>query len=50
MTVFQMPAGLPFTIESVGSGADYVKIAGSVDWEAGKTGPAQAPPSSNPGD
>jgi len=37
MTIFQMPPGLPFTVESVGSGANYVAIAGRVDWEAGKS-------------
>jgi hypothetical protein len=42
MTVFQMPAGLPFTVESVGSGANYVAIAGQVDWEAGKTAASPA--------
>jgi hypothetical protein len=50
MTVFQMPAGLPFTVESVGSGANYVSIAGRVDWEAGKEKGTAAPaaPSSGP--
>jgi hypothetical protein len=47
MTVFQMPAGLPFSVESVGSGADYVSIAGRVAWEASEpTPPAAAPPGS----
>jgi hypothetical protein len=45
MTVFQMPAGLPFTIESVGSGANYVSIAGRVDFEVPASKPAQASPS-----
>lgn len=44
MTVFQMPAGLPFTVESVGSGANYVSIAGRVAWESGTEGPAVAAP------
>jgi hypothetical protein len=46
MTVFQMPAGLPFTIESVGSGANYVSIAGRVDFDvpAPKAAPETAPP------
>ena len=35
MTIFQMPRNLPFTVESVGSGADYVRIAGRVDWAQG---------------
>ena len=44
MTVFQMPSSLPFTVESVGSGADYVSIAGRVVWEAGTQGPAAVTP------
>jgi hypothetical protein len=32
ITLFQMPEDLPFTIESVGSGADWVSIAGQVAW------------------
>ncbi|HEY7112628.1 MAG TPA: hypothetical protein VIA45_06805, partial [Thermoanaerobaculia bacterium] len=42
MTIFQMPPGLPFTVESVGSGADYVKIAGRVAWEQGASEKAPA--------
>jgi hypothetical protein len=45
MTVFQMPPGLPFTIESVGSGANYVAIAGRVSWES--DGPAEPAPPPN---
>ncbi|HEY8132387.1 MAG TPA: hypothetical protein VII12_10885 [Thermoanaerobaculia bacterium] len=32
VTLMQMPANLPFTIESVGSGADSIVIAGKVAW------------------
>lgn len=34
ITLFQMPAGLPFTVESVGSTAGSVSIAGKVAWSA----------------
>ena len=45
MTVFQMPPGLPFSIESVGSGANSIAIAGRVEWEAATEAPAgPAPP------
>ena len=48
MTVFQMPPGLPFTIESVGSGANYVAIGRRVEWEAGPEGPAHTAMPPNP--
>jgi hypothetical protein len=32
VTLFQMPKDLPFTIESVGSGTDWLAIAGKVGW------------------
>ena len=32
VTLLQMPADLPFTIESVGSGANWLAIAGNVSW------------------
>ncbi len=32
VTLFQMPKGLPFTIESVDSGTDWIAIAGKVAW------------------
>ena len=35
MTLFQMPKGLPFTIETVKAGDATVRIAGAVAWEAG---------------
>jgi hypothetical protein len=34
MTLFQMPADLPFTIEKVGAGAAWVAISGKVDYQA----------------
>jgi hypothetical protein len=34
VTLFQMQEDLPFTIESVGSGANWLAIAGKVDWES----------------
>ena len=44
ITLFQMPKDLPFTIESVGSGPDWVAIAGKVAWTA-KTPDAPSTPS-----
>lgn len=44
ITLFQMPENLPFTIESVDSGTDWLAIAGRVDW-ASRTAPASAKPS-----
>ena len=32
VTLFQMPENLPFTIESVDSGVDWLAIAGKVAW------------------
>ncbi|HET9793428.1 MAG TPA: hypothetical protein VFS34_03115 [Thermoanaerobaculia bacterium] len=32
VTLFQMPANLPFTIESVDSGTDWLGIAGKIAW------------------
>ncbi|HEY6929859.1 MAG TPA: hypothetical protein VJA66_09315 [Thermoanaerobaculia bacterium] len=32
MTLFQLPESLPFTIEKVGTGANWVAISGSVDY------------------
>ncbi len=42
MTIFQMPPNLPFTIESIGTGADSLTIAGRVAWQAQPD--AAAPP------
>jgi len=44
VTLFQMPEGLPFTIESVGSGTDWLAIAGKVAWSS-KTPDAPSKPS-----
>lgn len=45
VTLFQMPKDLPFTIESVGSGADWLAIAGKVAWTPKASG---APPEPSP--
>jgi len=45
VTLFQMPEDLPFTIESVGSGADWLAIAGKVAWTSKASG---APPKPSP--
>ncbi len=44
VTLFQMPEDLPFTIESVGSGIDWLAIAGKVAW-ASKAPDAPSKPS-----
>jgi hypothetical protein len=44
VTLFQMPEDLPFTIESVSSGADWLAIAGKVAW-ASKASEAPSKPS-----
>jgi len=44
VTLFQMPEDLPFTIESVGSGTDWLAIAGKVAW-ASKAPDAPSKPS-----
>ncbi|MEK6375554.1 MAG: hypothetical protein AABO58_22990 [Acidobacteriota bacterium] len=36
VTLLQMPADVPFTIESVGSGAGSIVIAGRVGWGVGQ--------------
>lgn len=36
MVLFKMPDNLPFTIEKVGSGVNWLAIAGRVDYEQGK--------------
>ena len=43
VTLLQMPEDLPFTIESVGSGADWLAIAGKVSW-ASKAAEAASKP------
>ncbi len=44
ITLFQMPENLPFTIESVDSGADWLALAGKVAW-ASKASEAPSKPS-----
>ncbi|HXM70961.1 MAG TPA: hypothetical protein VN970_07490, partial [Thermoanaerobaculia bacterium] len=44
VTLFQMPKDLPFTIESVSGGADWLAIAGKVAWAA-KASAAPSQPS-----
>ncbi|HLJ73305.1 MAG TPA: hypothetical protein VKU62_01875, partial [Thermoanaerobaculia bacterium] len=36
VSLMQMPADLPFTIESVGSAADTISIGGKIDWSAAR--------------
>ncbi len=47
IVLFQMPADLPFTIESVDSGSDWIAIAGKVAW-ASKAPDAPPQPSPSP--
>jgi hypothetical protein len=47
MKLFQMPPGLPLTIDSVRGGAHFVEIGGSIDWEAGGPKP-EIPPAPQP--
>jgi hypothetical protein len=35
LVLFQMPPGLPLSIDSVRGGAEWIEIGGSVDWSAG---------------
>ena len=49
LTLFQMPEGLPLTIDTVRGGADWIEIGGKIEWEAEKAAPQQAaPPSPGP--
>jgi hypothetical protein len=43
MTLFQLPPDLPFSIETVRSGNDFVRIDGEVSWK-GTSSPPAAPP------
>lgn len=43
MTLFQLPPDLPFSIETVRSGSDFVRIDGEIAWR-GKSSPPTAPP------
>ena len=47
MKLFQMPPGLPLTIDSVRGGAHLVEIGGTIDWEAGEPKP-EVPPEPQP--
>jgi hypothetical protein len=47
MKLFQMPADLPLTVDSVRGGAHQVEIAGSIDWTAAKPKP-KVPPEPQP--
>ncbi len=47
MKLFQMPPGLPLTIDSVRGGAQLVEIGGTVDWQAGGPKP-EVPPAPQP--
>jgi hypothetical protein len=47
VTLFQMPKDLPFTIESVDSGTDWITIAGKVAW-ASQASAAPPQPSPSP--
>ena len=47
MKLFQMPPGLPLTIDSVRGGAQLVEIGGTIDWEAGEPKP-EVPPEPQP--
>jgi len=47
MKLFQMPPNLPLTIDSVRGGAEWVEIAGTVDWQAGDAKP-EVPPAPQP--
>jgi hypothetical protein len=42
ITLFQLPEDLPFTIESVVSGADWVQIAGKISWTPEARGEGEA--------
>jgi hypothetical protein len=47
MKLFQMPPGLPLTIDTVRGGAHVVEIGGRIDWEAGGPKP-EIPPAPQP--
>ena len=47
MKLFQMPPNLPLTIDAVRGGAEWVEIAGTVDWQAGEAKP-EVPPAPQP--
>ncbi len=47
MKLFQMPPGLPLTVDSVRGGANVVEIGGSIDWTASR-GEPEVPPKPQP--
>ncbi|MDQ2978928.1 MAG: hypothetical protein M3R62_06890 [Acidobacteriota bacterium] len=47
LTLFQVPPGLPLSIESVRGGAEWIEIGGSIDWTAGEPKP-EIPPAPQP--
>jgi hypothetical protein len=51
VTLFQMPENLPFTVESVDSGTDWITIAGKVAWASkapsAPSGSAPPPPATH---
>jgi hypothetical protein len=47
LKLFQMPPGLPLTIDSVRGGAHLVEIGGTIDWSAGQ-GKPEVPPAPQP--
>ena len=48
LTLFQMPEGLPLTIDTVRGGADWIEIGGRIEWEAEKPAPQPAVASPDP--
>jgi hypothetical protein len=49
ITLFQLPENLPFTIESVASGADWVQISGTVSWTPEARGEGESADSAHHG-
>jgi hypothetical protein len=46
LVLFQMPPGLPLSIDRVQGGAAWIEIGGSIDWTAGE--PVPQPPEPKP--
>jgi hypothetical protein len=46
MTLFKMPENLPFTVEKVGTGMNWVALSGTVDYQRGAGKAAESSPSS----
>ena len=47
LKLFQMPPGLPLTVDSVRGGAHVIEIGGRIDWQAGGPTP-EVPPAPQP--